>query len=269
MISKSIGEGFRFAFSVKRILPYLIMNLIMAYILIGFFRDVANIIMTEVGIPSLLLSLGIYLPTFIIIGLIHLWIKGAIIDQARYFPREKSLIKSFEYSTSKYLTIFCAAILYVILAMIVSFPPYIGAFLSFILSLALYYLYPAIMVDKRGCIKSFKRSYKVFLKYPLETFVTWLVVVVISFIIIGIFTLPLMFYLIGNVFDILQPVEPFEMEVRAKYLIRPLIQRILASVYSPYFIPYIFLICLALAFNMAFQVGTQTRLYINSRRIEA
>ena len=94
MISKSITEGFKFALSVKRVIPYIILDLIIFYILFYFFSSFINIIRFETfDVFSFLLSMGLFIPAFIIIGLIQLWINGAIMDQAKYFPREKSSLQ--------------------------------------------------------------------------------------------------------------------------------------------------------------------------------
>ena len=266
MILRSINEGLKFAFSLKIILPYMALYLISFYILIGFFPNVINVISAGTGIYRLLFSLGIFLPILIIIGLIYLWIHGTVIDQARYYPKRKPLIKSFEYSTSRYLTMFCTLILFVIINGIISSPPYIGLFLSFILGLVLFFLFQAVIVDKKGCIESFKKSFNTFIRYPLETFVTWLLVLIISFIIVGIFASPLMFFVLGKLVSM--PKLPTPVGVEPQTIIGNLLPAISDAVSSPYFIIYLLIVCFGLAYTDAFQIGTKTRLYINTRKIE-
>jgi uncharacterized membrane protein YobD (UPF0266 family) len=268
MITKSISEGFRFALSAKRILPYLILDLIVAYILIGFSRDFIGMIRTG-SIPVLLLSMGIFIPVFIILGLAYLWVNGAIIDQAKYFPRSKPLLKSFEYSTSRFFTLLCAFVLYAIIIGIVAKPPYLGPLFAFVGMLIFFFIYPVIILEKKGCIQAFERSFKTFARHPLETFVTWLLVTIIGFIIVGIFTLPLIFYVLGSIIETL-PLTPFGTEgVLPRAAISTVIQRVIDSVYSPFFIPYLVIFLVALAFNRVFHLGTQARLYMHSRKIES
>ncbi len=267
-VIRSLSEGLRFSISLRRIIPYLIIDLIIFYVLIDFFGKVLSLVLNRISAMSFLLSLGIYIPFFIIITLINLWINGAIIDQAKYYKKRRSLIKSFEFSTSRYLSLFCATVLYAIIIGIVSSPPYIGSLLAFIFSLIFFYIFPAIIIDRRGCIDSFRLSWRAFKRYPLETFVTWLLIMIISLIIIGIFALPALFYLIGSLIEPFQAMEMATLnESVARGIIRSVIIPKFASyILSPYFIPYFFIFCIGLSIQKVFSVGTQARLYVNLKR---
>ena len=269
MISKSITEGFKFALSVKRVIPYIILDLIVFYILISFFSGLINMIRLEsFNVIRFFLSLGLFIPVFIIIALAQLWINGAMIDQARYFPRDRPLKKSFEHSTSRYLSLVCALFIYVVINGIISMPRYIGAILAFAFSLVMYYLYPAVIVGKKSCVDSFKNSYRIFRRYPLETFVTWLLQSIISLIVIGLFALPLIFLFIGNVVSIFRATIPTAVgaEVEPGTLIQSFMPGVLEAVRSPLFVPYLFILTVALSFTKVFTLGVQTRLYINARK---
>jgi len=264
-IIKSVSEGFTFAISVKRIIPYLIINLLIIFSLINVARNVMGLVTGGTGPFGLLLSLGILIPILIIIGLAGIWVNGAIIDQAKYYPRKRPLDKSFGVSTSRYWTMFVTAILAGIINFIVSFPPYIGYLLSFVVTLIFFYLYPAIIIDEKGCIDSFKRSFKTFMMFPLETFVTWLLTVIISLIIIGIFLLPLIFYFAASFVSILPLMRGTVDETLIRTEIIPMLGEIIRS---PYIIPYIIIFAIGLAFISVFYVGTQARLYMNFRKRE-
>jgi len=222
------------------------------------------------SVLGFLLSLGLLIPAFIIIGLVQIWINGAMIDQARYFPRDKSLRKSFEYSTSRYLSLLCALIIYGIINGILSMPKYIGTILVFAFSLVMYYLYPAIIVGRKKCVDAFKNSYKVFRRYPLETFVTWLLQAIISLFVIGIFALPLIFLFIGNIVDVFMITMPTAVgvDVEPRTLINLIIPGVLEAVRSPFFVLYLFVLVVGLAFTKLFNLGVQTRLYMNARKRE-
>ncbi len=269
MISKSISEGFRFALSVKRLIPYIILDLIVFYILISFFSGLVNMIRFEsFNVLRFLLSLGLFIPAFIIIALVQLWLNGAMIDQAKYFPRERNLRKSFEYSTSRYLSLLCALIIYGVINWIISMPKYIGTILVFAFSLIMYYLYPTIIVERKKCVDSFKSSYRIFRRYPLETFVTWTVQSIISLIVIGFFALPLIFLFIGNIVSVFRAVIPTAVGVdfQPSDLIQSVMPGILEAVRSPLFVPYLFILVVGLSFTKVFNLGVQVRLYINARK---
>jgi len=266
----SLSQGLRFSISIKKVIPYLIIYLITLYALIDFFGNILRFVIGGINIMSLLFSLGIYIPVFIIIALVSLWIDGAMIDQAKYYNKRRSLIKSFEYSTSRYISLFCATVIYGILMGIVSSQPYIGQLLALIFSLIFFYIYPALIVDGIGCIKSFRQSWNVFRNYPLETFVTWLLIMILSAIIIGIFALPVIFYLIGILIEPLQTMEmAFVNETVTRTMIRTeILPRMASFIRSVYFIPYFFIFCIGLAVQKVFSVGTQARLYINLKKRE-
>jgi len=269
-ILKSISEGLKFSISIKRIASYLILNLVLFYMLIDFFGKMFRYAMGLIGIDSVILSLFTYIPIFIILALIGIWINGAIIDQAKYYRKKRLLIKSFKYSTSRFLTMFCALVIYVIINAIFSSTRYIGYLLSIVINLIFFYLYQAIIVDKKGCINSFKQSWRVFKNYPLETFVTWLLVVIIGFIIIGIFALPIIFYLLWDLASAFQTMALVNVnETMYETIFRSEIIPIIAnSISSVYFLPYLFIFCIGLAIQKVFSLGAKTRLYINLKKRE-
>ena len=267
-VLKSIGEGLNFSISVKKFAPYLILHLVTFYVLMGFFGEMVRLIINPTGLGPFLVSLLIYIPSFIILGLIKLWISGAIIDQAKYYRKKRRLIKSFKHSTSRFLTMLCALIIFAVIAAIVSLPRYIGSVLSILLGLIFFYLYPAIIIDNKSCIDSFKWSWKIFKKYPLETFATWLLIIIIGFIITIIFALPMISYLLGNLVNIFQTMDPTGInETMSETIFREeIIPTIANSVRSVYFLPYLFVLCFGLAIQEVFSAGAQARLYINLKR---
>jgi putative flippase GtrA len=270
MISKSITEGFKFTLSVKRVIPYIILDLIVFYLLFSLFSNIINMIRFEgFNLLRFLLSLGLFIPAAIVIGLVQLWVNGGIIDQAKYFPRERPLTESFSYSASRYLTMFCAMIIYTVLVWIVSLPKYIGTILALAVALIFYFIYPAIIVDKKRCVDAFRKSYKTFMRYPLETFLTLLVSIVISLIIVGLFSLPLIFLFAGKIIDIWVKATASPTNISGPQpFFNSLIPTIMSAVRSPFFVPYLFILVVGLSLSKVFSLGVQTRLYINARKME-
>lgn len=269
MISKSITEGFKFALSVKRVILYIIVDLIVFYILISFFSGLLGMIRSEsFSVLRFLLSLGLFVPAFIIIGLVQVWINGAMIDQAKYFPRERPLKKSFEYSISRYWSMLGALVIYAVINSLLSMPKYIGTILVLGFSLIMYYLYPVIIVGKKRCVDAFKKSYKIFMRYPLETFITWLLQGIISLIVIVVFALPLILLFLGNIVDIfVEAIPVVNGDVGSEAFIKSFMPGVLAAVRSPFFVPYLFVLVVGLSFTKVFNLGVQTRLYINARKM--
>ena len=255
---------------MKRLIPYIIVDLVVFYMIINFFSGFLGMIRSgDFSVLRFLLSLGLLVPAFIIIGLAQIWINGAMVDQARYFPRERSLTKSFKYSTSRYLSLLCALVIYGIINGFLSMPRYIGTILVFVFSLVMYYIYPAVIVGRKKCVDAFKNSYKVFRRYPLETFLTWLVQAIISLIVIGFFALPLVFLFLGSLIGVFRTVIPtVGAEVESVNLIQSFMPGVLAAVRSPFFVPYLFVLVVGLAFTKVFNLGVQARLYMNARKTE-
>jgi len=265
-ITKSISEGFRLAISIKRILPVLIINLVIFYSLITLMKQVFNFV-TFLQNPFVLLgSFGLYIILFIIIALVNLWITGALTHQSKY-PK-KSLTSSFEFALSKYVILFVSAIISSVIAVILSIPQYIGWLLALVWGLIVFYLQPAIIIGNRGVIESFKESWKVFKKFPLETFVTWLLVSIICIIIIAIFTVPMIFYLLGSILGSLPMDETlYANETLAEDLIMTeIFPKSIETLNSPIFLVYFFIFCVGISFQKVFGVCTKAMLYVNLRK---
>jgi hypothetical protein len=266
-VIKSLTEGFRFALSLKRMAPYFILYLVIFSLLTNFLFKAIDIMMGRIGLFLFFASMGIYVIIFIILTLVALWVNGAILDQAKY-PTKKPIMKSLEYSASRFLTMLAAIILYVILAMIISSIPIIGGILAFLYSLAFFYIYSAIIIDGTGVIDAFRRSWFVFRKYPLETFATWFLAGIISVIIVGVFLLPMLFYMIGGLMGSFQGLrETLASTPMTGEIFRTRVMpRVIEVIYSPYFVPYFIIACIGLSFQTIFVVGTQARLYINLKK---
>ena len=266
MITRSIKESLSFAFSIKRIIPYFLFNIIIFSLILVILNNLSSFITSGQGFLRFLPSSVVYVPVFIILFLIELVIKGAIIDQAKFYPKRRSLLKSFSYSSSRFLTMLCVAILYAIILFIISSPPYIGPLLSLGVTLAFFFLYPTIIVDKNYCIDAFKKSFRTFLKYPLETFVTWIIASIISLVVVLIFALPLLLQLFSDFDSTFKTLE--EINATMNVTIESIFPTFSTSLYRPEIFLSIIIFSLALSYVQVFYLGTQTRLYVNSRKIE-
>jgi len=140
--------------------------------------------------------------------------------------------------------------------------------LSILIGLIFFYVYPAIIIDNKSCIESFKQSWKVFKKYPIETFMTWLLVAIMSFIIVIVFALPAMFYMMGNLVDVVQAGELIDVnETMSETVFRETIMPTISdSVRSVMFLPYLFILCVGMSIQEVFSTGVQARLYMNFRK---
>jgi len=89
--------------------------------------------------------------------------------------------------------------------------------------------------------------------------------VIISFIILGVFLLPLIFYFAVGFVSTFRAIGGTVDKTLITTKIIPMVGNLIRS---PYVIPYIFIFAVGLAFCTVFVVGTQARLYINLRKRE-
>jgi len=255
MIGKSIQEAFSFALSPKRVAIFFALDLLILFSLSYFFSSLFSVYQITSGVANFLTSLSLFIVVMIFTFFISFWIQGALIDQARYFPKDKPLEESFKYSSSRYLPLLGAAILLGIISFIASIIPFIGFILVVLISLIFFFLQAIIVIDKNGIIDSFKRSYQIFMKRGLTVLGAWLASSLIFFVIILVAGIPLLAMLIGTFLEFIvgsgapsaQVVPPVTFDI----------------VRSPLFQISLVIFALGLAFASVFMIGVQARLYIN------
>lgn len=204
---KAISRGLRFGVNPKRWLQFFILDLIFLGIgfsimlpnlsalssLISGSQDMANI-MGMAGAAASIFAV------FIVWILLRIWFAGSIVHQS---DKEKEKIgKSFRIACGKYPSIFMATLIVAIIGVVVGMIPYyVGFILSIIVSWMFFFIIQGIMVSKLGFSGTLKNSYRMFRNKPLQVFLAWLLISIITGVIYLIFTLPAM----AMMFSVMMP----------------------------------------------------------------
>jgi hypothetical protein len=203
---RSINRALMFGFSPKRWLPIFLLNLtfvliVISFILVSipFFTAFTESQMTGTQMDSsvAIAMIGLVIPLVLVAFfwyLLAVWIIGAIIHQTY---KENEYMKSWKISLNRYLYLLAAMILVTVITGVVSVIPYIGWVISIIFGLMFFFAMQGVMISKLGPVESLKNSYSIFRKSALDVFLIWLIALIITLVIVGIFAIPAIMLFIG------------------------------------------------------------------------
>ncbi len=147
-----------------------------------------------------LLQWGVLIFFLIIIySLLELFLGGIIIKQAGEEVKGKqvSLRDALDFTKGKILSLVGAALLIIFVSVffsLASIVPYIGPFLNFIISvliaLAVFVIYPYIILGESGAIDAISASIHHFMDNPFQVFIMWILSTVVGLIVMFIFAVP-------------------------------------------------------------------------------
>lgn len=195
------------AFS-KRSLPMIGLSILEALIAISilffFMGDLIEnfrVITTSPLIMLLEILQWVVLIFFLIIiySLLELFLGGIIIKQAGEEVRgeQVSLMDALDFTKGKILSLVGAALLIIFVSVffsLASIVPYIGPFLNFIISiliaLAVFVVYPYIILGENGAIDAISASIRHFMDNPLQVFIMRILSIVVGLIMMVIFAVP-------------------------------------------------------------------------------
>ena len=204
-----------------------------------------------------LLQWGVLIFFLIVIySLLELFLGGIIIKQAGEEVRgeQVSLMDAFEFTKGKILSLVGAALLIIFVSVffsLASIVPYIGPFLNFIISiliaLAVFVVYPYIILGENGAIDSISASIRHFMDNPLQVFIMRILSIVVGLIMIVIFAVP---FIIAIFFFISQTI-----------ILSPpdILSHVMASM--PIFLIPILILAVGSAVVTVFEYGVKARYY--------
>jgi hypothetical protein len=124
----------------------------------------------------------------------------------RQSVKEKEVIsKSLKFGANKYLSILLATIIVAVISTIVGIVPYVGWIFSIIAALVFFFFMQGIVVDNLGFATTLESSWKIFKKKPLQVFISWLLITIVTLVIYFIFSIPAGIILLW----IVMPIIPF------------------------------------------------------------
>ncbi|MEM5772839.1 MAG: hypothetical protein QXL86_01275 [Candidatus Aenigmatarchaeota archaeon] len=252
MIGQAIVDGFKFGFSLKRMLPYVFLNLLLLYTACDMLGRFGTMELTPEALSSVAPLFGLYLFIFFFFGVSQPLLMAVMLHQAKNFGKKIPMKKSFRFAFSVFLKSLFILIILVTIHVLLGFVPFLWPVLMLLFALVSFYVYPAAIMDGNDIVKSFKKSFSIFKKAPLETFIILLLIVLVSFVLIVISLFPAIFWLAGNVYALSQQTQ--DTAVLAQYLARLLM--------SPTIIPFLLLPSFAAAFCKVMKIGMMARLYV-------
>lgn len=254
MIGRVVVEGFKFAFSLKRMLPYIFLNLLLLYTIcdmLGRFGSLKEL--TPETLASITSLYGLYLFVFLFFGFSQPLLIAVMFHQAKNFGKKIPMKKSFRFAFSiflkSFLILMTLAGIYILIGLIPFF--LLGLVLILFFSLASFYVYPAAIMDGKDIVESFKKSFSLFKAAPFKTFIIALLITLISLVLVTISFFPLIFWLSGNIYALSMQTQ--DVTILTEYLARLLV--------SPTIIPFLLIPSLALAFCQVMKIGMEARLY--------
>jgi hypothetical protein len=252
MIGKVIVDAFKFGFSLRRMLPFVFFNLLLLYTICDMLGRIGPIELTQEAMNSVAPLFGIYLFIFFFYGISQPLLMSVMLHQAKNFGKKVPIKKSFQFSFSVFLKSFFIFLIFFVTYVLLGFIPLFWTILIPIFALATFYVYPAAIMDGKRISEAFKKSFSIFKKAPLQTFLVSLILGLVSFVLISISFSPLIFWLGGNLYSISRQTE--DINVLMQYFARLLI--------SPTIIPFLLLPALAISFCVVVKIGAQARLYV-------
>lgn len=265
---KALSKGLRFGINPKRWLQFFILDLVFLSIgLAIFLPNLSEVLPVVMGYSQDLagaLSMAGFVVSimvvFVVWMLVRLWLTGAVVHQS--YKEKDKISKSFNVAGRKYLHILIAIIIVTIIAGGVSMIPYVGWLISFVVSWIFFFVLQGIIVSNMGFWRSIENSYKIFRNKPLQVFLAWLLIAIVTVVIYTIFSIPAMFLFFG-IFASLGPMfmgaQPMPSEVIAS------LNQVLQT-NMPTLIVVVIIALIGLAISQVFALKAQTEFYLQLKK---
>ena len=201
-IWEPISRAFRYAFSLKRMLPFFLINLVVLAGIIILINSAAALL-PQFFSSSMFLSLLSLLPSLfagvvIAATLVKLFFAGAIIDNASKFYRNKKvpLRRSFETAKNRYPSMLGASVLVAMIVTLAGLVPGIGFIISIALSWLFLFVLQFTVLSGANALGSVKKSCDFFMRRKTDTFLFWLAVFALNIFLSAIALLPVILALV-------------------------------------------------------------------------
>lgn len=191
--SRAVGCGK----SLKRMFPFFIVNLIYLAALMlsldAFFSLLRAGVSGPVAIVQFLSTAVVFFAFLVVMFFVNIYLQGGLIDNARSYWSRKEVPfgKSLRAARPSYFSLVGATILTVIISVVLLIIPLVGWLFSFIASWMFIVVSPAVVVSKKRAVASLRESYHIFMKNKLQTFLFWLVLIVLSIVFVILAFVPL------------------------------------------------------------------------------
>ncbi|UCD07031.1 MAG: hypothetical protein JSW41_04320 [Candidatus Aenigmatarchaeota archaeon] len=195
---KALSKGLSFGIKPKRWMQFFILDLVFLSIGLAIaLPNLSDILPVMIGgsqdltaalqIAGFAVSIMI---VFVVWMLVRLWFMGAIVHQS--YKEKDKISESFSIAGRKYLHILVTIIIVTVIAGAVSMIPYVGWVISFVVSWIFFFVLQGIVVSNMGFVGTLQNSYKIFRNKPLQVFLAWLLIAIVTIVIYFVFSIPVM-----------------------------------------------------------------------------
>lgn len=258
MINKSIAEGFEFAFSSKRMLPYILLNFLLLFSISDMFGRIGSLTtLSSEEIEPLAPFVAFYILVFVVYIFSQPLLLGAMVHQAKFFPKKKAIKESFKFSLSIYPQIILTLLIILVVSGLLGYVPYFWPLFIILFSLFSFYVFPLMAVDGKKIIDSFNKSFAIFKKYSLQTFAVYILLSIFTLALVIVAFAPIFIWLSGNISKL------FSQGMTDRIA---LAQNLAQLLVSPTIIPFELIPAVLISFTSLMNIGINTRLYLNLKK---
>jgi len=255
VIGKAIVEGFKFGFSLKRLVPVLLINFLFLYSTFFVLGKIGPMEITEEAVREVAPLLGLYLFILIFCFISQPILITVMLHQAK--AKKVQIKKSFRFSFSLFPKTFVVYLLYIILILVLGFIPFLWPILLLLFFSSFFYVYPLIVLKDKDIIEAFKKSFEIFKKYPIQTFVLLILISLLSFVLITISFAPLALWLAASVFK----------DYQQGSNLSSIALQIADFFVSPIIIPFLLIPSLVSAYIFVVALGMISKFFLSLKKI--
>lgn len=201
---KTLKESIIFSLRPKRWLPFFALDGVFALLGLLLLMKYGGIILTQASssFPEMLNFFAQGIILFVAYFLLKIWVKGAMVQQS--YKEIEKIGKSYRVACSKYLSLLGAVVIVMVINWLVGYIPIAGLVFRFIISLIFFFIYQGVIVKGLGFDKTLEHSYKIFRKNWALVFAMFIVLSIISLLIVGVFSIPLLYFLVPIALEVMK-----------------------------------------------------------------
>lgn len=198
--TSAIKNSFNFAISVKRLGFYFLFNLVMLGIIALPTLNLYYAVKAAFGaaipisslVPTMIGNLILLFLATVLISLLTLYVNIAFI-QNYWASRKKdvSVLQSLKAVKPSYLTALAAAVIIMGITMMFSFVQYIGVLIAMVIGLVFFFIYQDIVISKSNFSAAMSKSVEILKRNFMTILITWTIISIFSLIIMFVSCIPL------------------------------------------------------------------------------
>ncbi len=257
---KTVGRALRFSVDPKRWVPLFALDSVVLISVLAYLMSnvlALSAVSSASGYAALSPIIGmvaVLFCTYIVWILLRIYIMGALIHQS---VKPKDFAKSWAVSRKRYFSLLGVGVIAGLASFFVGIVPYVGWVFSIIVGLVFFFAMPAVVAGKMAFDKALSKSYKIFRKAPVDVFLAWLIISLLSLLIVFIFVLPLLFVFFVSVVPAL---EGMSSAAGGSEILGVLISNACSLV------PALIFMVAGMGIAVAFSVNAQTHFYLQLRK---